>query len=44
MFCRRITWVVAVAVLGLPRHRVISRFHSLLVAAGIDDHGGNGKG
>ena len=25
--------------LGLPRHQVISRFHSLLVAAGIDDHG-----
>jgi len=30
--------------LGLPRHQVISRFHSLLVAAGIDDHGGNGAG
>jgi hypothetical protein len=28
--------------LGLPRHQVISRFHSLLVAAGIDEHGGNG--
>ena len=30
--------------LGLPRHQVISRFHSLVVAAGIDDHGGNGAG
>jgi hypothetical protein len=30
--------------LGLPRHQVISRFHGLLVAAGIDDHGGNGAG
>jgi hypothetical protein len=30
--------------LGLPRHQVISRFHSLLASAGIDDHGGNGKG
>ena len=30
--------------LGLPRHQVISRFHSLLVAAGMDDHGGAGEG
>ena len=30
--------------LGLPRHQVISRFHSLLVAAGIDDHCGSGAG
>ena len=30
--------------LALPRHQVISRFHSLLVAAGIDDHGGAGEG
>ena len=30
--------------LGLPRHQVISRFHNLLVAAGMDDHGGAGEG
>jgi hypothetical protein len=28
--------------LGLPRHQVISRFRSLLLAAGMDDHAAGG--
>ena len=30
--------------LGLPRHQVISRFHRLLVEAGIDGHADGGEG